>query len=183
MRDMQSSTDESPLESPAWHGDTLRKTENVPSATLRGRCDGDCNVANYELSRAADRDLDDIYVYSSVHCKRMCTLNRWKNASTNSPRTRCSEYSSVTTASSCISAICSTTRKLRQASGCRRSPVQYVAAESPWYNLGKWYRGLKPGLPALGGNRLTSQRMAENELGASAIIGHLQPDWHRPLSE
>lgn len=31
---------------------------------MRGGRDGDCNVARYELSRAAARDLDDIYVYT-----------------------------------------------------------------------------------------------------------------------
>jgi toxin ParE1/3/4 len=31
---------------------------------LRGKHGGDCNVRRYELSRAADRDLDDIYVYT-----------------------------------------------------------------------------------------------------------------------
>lgn len=31
---------------------------------MRGKRGGDCNVAKYELSRAADRDLDDIYAYT-----------------------------------------------------------------------------------------------------------------------
>ena len=31
---------------------------------LLDRQSGDCNVRKYELSRAADRDLDDIYVYT-----------------------------------------------------------------------------------------------------------------------
>lgn len=86
MRDMQSSTDESPLEFPAWHGDTLRETGNVPSATLRGRRDGDCNVAKYELSRAADRDLGhlrlqfgplqtDVYFESLEECLRKLAEN------------------------------------------------------------------------------------------------------------
>jgi toxin ParE1/3/4 len=32
---------------------------------LRGKHGDDCNVRKYELSRAADRDLEDIYVYTS----------------------------------------------------------------------------------------------------------------------
>lgn len=32
--------------------------------TLRDRRGGGCNVRQYELSRAADRDLDDVYIYT-----------------------------------------------------------------------------------------------------------------------